>query len=248
MPESRTISAPGRPKKKIYMERKTTPENIGESGFSLLELLVVVGLIMLLSGIMLFYLSGHQKLYKPDDQAIQIADILQEARQRALAQRETLRVELNLTTNMVTLINENSSASTTDDVVIKRFTLFSTTDVKISTRPSQIGYNPPEPMPVPSAVFKTSVYTPSIGQNVCTIRFLSNGSAVDAGTTATGGGAVQTGVSLFAWSPKKSDNTQSEQARAITVIGATGAIRMWEFDSKMTDTNKWKDSRTSTVL
>lgn len=222
-----------------------TPENTGESGFSLLELLVVVGLIMLLSGIMLFYLSGHQKLYKPDDEAIQIADILQEARQRSLAQRETLRVELNLTTNIVTLINENSATTTSDDVVLKRFTLFSTNDVKISTRPAQITTGPPEPMPVPTAVFKPSVYPSSTTQNVCTIRFLSNGTAVDAGTNATGNAAVPTGVSLFVWSPKKTAPTESEQARAITVLGATGSIRMWEWDANLTQTNKWKDSRKS---
>lgn len=228
------------------MNKKLTPENSNQAGFSLLELLVVVGIVMLLSGIMLFYLSAHQKLYKPDDQALQLADILQEARQRALAQRETLRVELNLTTNMATLINENSPSVSTDDAVIKRFTLFSTGDVKISARPAQITANPPEPMPVPAAVFKTSVYPGSAGQNVCTIRFLSNGTAVDAGTTDIGAGAVQTGVSLFVWSPKKSAPTESEQARAITVLGATGAIRMWEYDASLTGTNKWKDSRKST--
>lgn len=211
----------------------------------MIELLVVVALIMLLSGIMFFYLTNHQKLYKPDEQALQITDILQEARQRALSQRETMRVELNLTSNIVTLINENSPSTTNDDVVLKRFALFSTNDVKISARPAQISYGPPEPMPVPTAVFKSSVYTATAGNNVCTIRFLSNGSAVDAGTNATGSGAVQTGVSLYVWSPKKDATDQSEQARAITVIGSTGSIRMWEFDAKLSASNKWKDSRKS---
>lgn len=227
------------------MKKKVIVKDKGQSGFSLLELLAVVAVVMILSGLMLFYLTAHQKLYKVDDESLQIADILQEARQRALAQRETMRVEINTNTNMVTLYNENSAAVATDDVVVKRFTLASTDLVKFTTRPAQITVNPPEPMPVPNAVFKASVYTPSASNTVCTIRFRSDGSAVDAGTNATGGGAVQTGVALFVWSPKKGSTTESDQARALTVLGATGAIRMWEWDSGLSGTNKWKDSRKS---
>ena len=121
--------------------------------------------------------------------------------------------------------------------------MFASANVKVNTRPSNIGYEPQEPMPVPPAVFTSSVYTPSISQNVCTIRFLANGTAVNAGTNAVGAGAVPTGVTLFVWAPKPSNPSESVIARAITVLGATGVIRMWEFDSQSTAINKWKDSR-----
>lgn len=242
MPKPRLRSICVDPEKK--MKKKVIGKMSVQAGFSLIELLIVLAIIFILSGIMLFYLSAHQKLYKVDDESLQIADILQEARQRALAQREPLRVEINATTNVVTLYNENTT-SATDDTVIKRFILASTDFVKYTTRPGQITVGPPEPMPVPTAVFKTSVYNPTVGQNVCTIRFLSNGSATDAGTTTTATGAVQTGVSLFVWSPKKGSTTDSDQARAVTVLGATGAIRMWEWDTSITAANKWKDTRKS---
>jgi prepilin-type N-terminal cleavage/methylation domain-containing protein len=243
MPGSRQITIALTREKK--MKKKVMLIGKGQSGFSLIELLTVVTIVMILSGLMLFYLSAHQKLYKVDDQSLQVADILQEARQRALAQRETMRVEINTNTNTITLYNENLPGNAADDVVVKRLILTSTVDVKYTTRPAQISVNPPEPMPVPNAVFKVSVYTPSAGNNVCTIRFLNNGSAVDAGTNATGSGAINTGVSLFIWSPKKGSTTESDQARALTVLGATGAIRMWEWDANLTGTNKWKDSRKS---
>jgi len=217
----------------------------GQSGFSLIELLAVVSVIMILSGIMLFYANNHTKLYKVDDESLQIVDVFQEARQRALAQREVMRVEINTNTNMVTLYSENGPTVATDDVVIKRFILAPTTQVKFTTRPAQITVNPPEPMPVPTAVFKTSVYPATAGNSVCTIRFKSDGSAMDGGTNPTATDAVQTGVSLFVWSPKTGSTTESDQARALTVLGATGAIRMWEWDVRMTGANKWKDSRKS---
>ncbi|MBV9215953.1 MAG: prepilin-type N-terminal cleavage/methylation domain-containing protein [Acidobacteria bacterium] len=216
------------------------------AGFSVVELLVVLALIAVMAGVTLFYTSAHKKLYQPDEQALQILDMMQEARQRALTQRRTMRVEVNLATNTVKLYDENKDATTSsDDFLVRSFNMFSTTNVKVNPRPSEIGYTPPETMPVPDAVFKTSVYTPSISQSVCTIRFLANGTAVDAGTNATGAGAVPTGVTLYIWSPNKTDNTKSDIARAITVLGPTGVIRFWEFDHSSTNTNKWKDSRRS---
>jgi len=217
-----------------------------ESGFSLIELLVVLSIVTIMGGAALFYAYAHKKLYKPDDQALQIVDILQEARQRSLTQRRPMRVEINLTTNTVTLYDENTNTgSASDDFRIKSLKLFDPSDVRVDSRPAEIAVNPPETMPVASAVFKSSVYPSSISQNVCTIRFLANGTAVDAGTNATGAGAAVTGVTLHNWSPNKATPTQSDIARSITVLGATGVIRMWEYNHASTATNKWFDSRRS---
>lgn len=219
-----------------------------ESGFSVVELLVVVAIIAIMGTMVLFYASAHKKAYQPDDQALQLTDMLQEARQRALTQRRSMRVEINLTTNTARLYDENvNAASAADDVLLKGLTLFPATNVRVDTRPSEIGYNPPEPLTVPNAVFKSSVYTPSVGQNVCTIRFLANGQAVDAGTNAWGTGAVPTGVSLHVWSPNRTTTTQSDIARCITVLGATGVIRLWEYDRTSSASNKWEDSRRSST-
>lgn len=217
-----------------------------ESGFSVIEILVVVAIIGIMSSMAIFYATNHKKAYQPDDQALILADMLQEGRQRALTQRRTMRVEINITTNSAKLYDENSNAaSASDDVLLKATNLFAPANVKVDSRPSQIAYNPAELLPVPNAVFKLSVYPPSISQSVCTVRFLANGSAVDAGTNAIGAGAVPTGLTLHIWAPKKTDTTQSDIARSITILGATGVIRLWEFDASSAAANKWKDSRRS---
>jgi Tfp pilus assembly protein FimT len=212
------------------------------------ELLAVITIIAVMGSVALFYAFAHKKLYQPDEQALQLADMLQEGRQRALTQRRTMRVEINLTTNMARLYDENLDAtSSSDDVLLKGLTLFSPVNVRVDTRPSQITYNPPELLTVNNASYRTSVYTASAGQNVCTIRFLSNGQAVDAGTNAIGTGAVPTGVTLHIWSPNKADNTKSDIARSITVLGATGVIRLWDFNPNSAAGNKWEDSRRSST-
>lgn len=216
-------------------------------GFSIIELLIVMVIIFILSGISLFYLSGHQRVYRPDEQSLKIIDIMQEARQRSLTQRETMRVEIDLTANMVRLIDENLPNTAGDDTNIRSAVLFPQFQVKLNERPPDISANPPETMSVPPAQFKTSSYPGSAGNTVCTFRFLRNGSVVNEGTDATGANAVTTGATLFVWSPKKDDPSRSEIARAITVIGASGSVRYWEYNRSLTDANKWKDSRRSSI-
>lgn len=217
----------------------------------MVELLIVMAVIAVMSAVSLFYLTGHQKLYKPDEQLLRIADILQEARQRAMTQRETIRVEIDTTANVVRLIDENTAAIATDDKEVRRLSLLSANDVRIDAAPSNIidaappntTYNPPESVPVPVAVYKLSTYPMSNGNQVCTMRFQSNGNVVDAGTNTIGTGAVSTGVTLYVWSPSTGNAAQSSIARAITITGSTGSIRLWEFDPNSSNTNKWKDSR-----
>lgn len=218
-----------------------------ESGFSIIELLIVLIISSIMLAVTGYYFMAHQKLYKPDDQALKIIDILQEARQRSLTQRETVRVEIDLTDNIIRLIDENTPTTETDDREIRRTTLHAQTEVKLQTRPDDISYNPPETLPAPTAVFTSSIYPSSSSHSVCTIRFQSNGTVMNAGSTAIGGGATVTGVSLHIWSPKKTNPNEADIARSITIIGSTGSIRMWEFDKNSTETNKWQDSRRTSV-
>jgi prepilin-type N-terminal cleavage/methylation domain-containing protein len=64
-------------KKELFTEKRF------DAGFSIAELLVVLAIIGVMSAVVIFYATAHKKLYQPDDQALQIADILQEGRQRA---------------------------------------------------------------------------------------------------------------------------------------------------------------------
>ncbi len=216
-------------------------------GFSIVELLIVLTVMTILTGISLFFLSGHQRLFRPDEETLKMIDIFQEARQRSLTQRETIRVEIDLTDSMIRLIDENQPNTPSDDRVIRSSVLLPQSDVKLNSRPPDISTNPVEIMPVPIAQFKPSIYPPSLSHNVCTLRFLRNGTVVNEGTDSIGSGAISSGLTIFIWSPKKDNANESEIARAITVIGATGSVRVWEYNRSLTDANKWKDSRRSSI-
>ncbi|HQU84699.1 MAG TPA: hypothetical protein PKY59_16290 [Pyrinomonadaceae bacterium] len=209
----------------------------------MVELVIVVLVIMIMTGVSLYYLNNQGRLFKADDEALQIVDVLQEARQRSLTQRETMRVEVDLTSSKVRLIDENNVTDSDDDVIIKEATLQPTTAVKLDSRPTNITVNPPDPLVTTTADFRVSVHPQSASHNVCTYRFLSTGRVVNAGTNATGSNAQTKSEVLFIWSPSKTNPNEFEVARAITVVGTTGSIRLWQYAPGSTQSNKWQDSR-----
>lgn len=217
--------------------------DLGIAGFSLIELLVVLTVASILIAISLFYFEGHRKLYRPDDTTLLIADALQEARQRSLTQRETIRVEIDRTAKVVRVIDENQPTLADDDEIIKLLTIPEPAVVTVGQAPLNITQNPPETLPVPSAVFLPSVHPFSVGNEVCTIRFMRDGTVTNGGSNSIGSGAVTTGVTIHIWSPQAANPSNADIARAITVIGSSGVVRAWEWDWALSASNKWKDSR-----
>lgn len=210
---------------------KTTQSKTNQNGFSLAELLIALIIIGILSLISVFYLTAHTRLYKVEDQALKIVDILQEAKQRALNERQTMRVEINTIKNAVILIDENTAASgDSDDREIKRLTLAHTNEVRVGARPANISADPAEPTPVSPLAFAPSSHPLTTGNSVGVIRFSSSGLVLSAGTNSVGAGATMTGATVYVWKPKKSAPTDSEMTRGITVLGPSGTIRMWNFD------------------
>ncbi len=204
-----------------------------ERGASVTELLIVIAIILIITSMSLFALTGQKAMYKTDDQALKIIDVLRAAALRAVTQRQTIRVEINLTKNTVRMIDENLPATATDDVLVRSLTLESTNDVKLSAQPTNVTTLPPSPSNFPVALYAPSVHTLSSGNNVCTIRFNRNGTVVNAGTNATGTNSVITSTTLYIWPPLPSDATKAKtarQVRAITVFGSTGNIRFWKFN------------------
>lgn len=205
----------------------------GEKGASVAELLIVLLVIGLMSGFTLFALTGHKAMYKTDDQTLQIIDVLRAASLRAVTQRQTIRVEINMTTNRVQIIDENLATTSNDDVVVKSLTLAPVTDVKLSAKPLNVSPLPPAPSNFPAAVFASSLHPSSTSNNVCTIRFNRNGTVTNAGTNALGANAAITSSTLYIWPPQAADPTRARttgSVRAITIYGPSANIRLWKYN------------------
>jgi prepilin-type N-terminal cleavage/methylation domain-containing protein len=208
-------------------------KGLKEKGFTLLELLIVVSIITIMTVVAIFSFSRGKDLYKTDDQSLRIIDILQEARFRALSQREIMRVEINSTLGKVRIIDENKPNTADDDIVIRTLNLLPSSEVKLDALPASFSACPTADSPCPNATFTTSNHPLSTGNNVAVFRFNLLGQVLSAGSTSTGQNAAVTSSIITIWPPKKSSPTQADQlglVRAIHIMGNSGAIQYWKYN------------------
>ena len=228
-----------------------------ENGFSLIELFIVVAIIMVMTTFAIFALMPHRNLYQTDDQALRVLDFMRDASQRALTQRQVMRLEIDQTNNVIRIIDENQvDQGTADDRAVRQEALENPNNVRMyltppgatppttsgppnsSGPPSAVAVPPPPaPSNFPAAAYAACMHplavSHSAGHRGWTARFLSNGSVVNAGSDAVGTNATLTSATLYLWPPRAgAPNTaaQPQAVRAITIFGGTGAVRLWKYN------------------
>lgn len=194
-------------------------------GYSLVEILVVMALIAVMTAISLPYFFNFSRMYKSEDQAIKVMDLMREAGQLALTRRRIFRIELdrnNIDQPVLRMIDENGLGSS-DDAVIKTIPLEPLNRVRMDLAPA--GITAPNPPNYPAAAYTSNVWT---------IRFTSSGSVLGAvGTTPVS-------ATLYSWRPVMETGTpfsisnltpaRSEEVRAVTIYGGSGAVRYWKYN------------------
>lgn len=206
--------------------------NSGEQGFSVSELLTVIVIVMLLSALSLPYMFNYTKLYKSEDQALKVMDLMREAGQQALNKRRTFRLEIDLTLNAVLIIDENTP-DPDDDFRIKTIPLDKPIDVRIDIAPD--GVTAPAPPNYANAVFDDDSIGHEFagesfsGNMVWQARFRSDGSVIDAA-----GNPIN--ATLYSWPPITEGGTAARpgngEVRAITMFGGTGVMRYWKHNGE----------------
>lgn len=214
-----------------------------EQGFSLIELLIVLLVVCILSVLTLMAFKGEKK-FLADTEAYLILDVLNEAKQRALTQHKTMRVEINKTNNTIRLISENAPGDAADDQIIKTLVLQHPNYVAFEAAPTNMASTPTDSSPTPAITFTNSVHPLSTSNQVATLRFLRTGKVVTAGSNAIGTNAAVTGATIYVWMPDYSNEgtplTTGSVVRAITVLGTTGSTKYWRCGLVNGDCAEWK--------
>lgn len=203
----------------------------------MIELLIVVVIIAILSAISVPYIYQYRKLYRTDDQALKVMDLLRETGQLALTKRRTFRLEIDQTANMFLIIDENTiTAGANDDQEIKAIPLDPVNEVRMNSLPTATipaGVTKPSPPNYADAVFavdavghKNKSNATVVGNMVWAARFNQDGTMVN-------NAGVPINANLYFYPPQTPGSTtprNKTEVRAITLFGGSGSVRFWKHD------------------
>jgi type II secretory pathway pseudopilin PulG len=192
-------------------------------GYSLVEIVIVISIVMIMTAIAMPYFFNNAKMYKTEHQAIKVMDLMREAGQLAITRRRSHRIEIDRNSQalpLLRMINENN-AGAGDDVVVKTVPLEPLSSVRLDVAPQGVtGPNPPN---YPAAVFTGNVWA---------VTFRSDGSVVNAA-------GLPVSATLYFWRPAGDVGTpfnisnltppRPSETRAITLFGGSGAVRYWKY-------------------
>ncbi len=186
-------------------------------GFSVIELLVIFAIVIILTAAAVFTMVPQRRAYGPDDAGGQITNFLRDAYQRAISQRQTMKVQIDKSTMLIKIIDENK-LPVGDEVEVRRAQL----NPEISVSQPTVGgsaLNPPaSPYNYPVAAYSSNLWV---------ARFRSDGSVVD-------GSGNSLSATIFV-SPVSMKTNETNLIRAVTLFGPSGSIRFWRYTGSSFD-------------
>jgi type II secretory pathway pseudopilin PulG len=191
-----------------------------ERGFSILELMIVMAIVIIMIGVALFSLPTAQRALAVDNAGAQLVDNLRFAQQRALSEREMMRVEITpgtgTTPGTIVVVDQNRIApGASDDVIVRNETLAPNSEATIA--PDLAGFSPP-PSPF-------DFIAPRFSGGKIKLWFSPEGPVVNNATPA-----IPQSFTMVYYTPAPNGTPDPESTRALTLFGPTGAIRSWRYD------------------
>lgn len=188
-------------------------KNQRESGFTLLEALIVIGIMFTLAGIAVVQSFGSLQGYQSNSAQDIVVSQLRVARQLAISQRRTVQVQFNTAatpqTISYTILPRPGSADPAQAPVV-------------STLPRQAAFTQESGVPDTPMAFGTcssaGICIGGVSGGPAIMEFTSTGQFTDSTGVNTLNGTVFIGIP-----------GQNKTARAVTVMGSTGRVRPYSW-------------------
>ena len=184
-----------------------------ERGFSLLEVVLVIGIMFILASIALLQSFGSLQSYKANSGQDIVAGQLRLARQLAISQRREVQIQFNTAINppsvSYTILPRPKSADVAQPAVV-------------SVVPSQVQFTQESGVPDTPMGFgvcgTAGICIAGVSGGPPIMKFTSTGQFTDSTGVNTINGTVFVGVP-----------NQKNTARAVTIMGATGRVRPYTY-------------------
>lgn len=201
---------------------RTTAES-SSRGYSIVETLIVVALIGVLTALAVPQLIAEQRLSRSLGVTREILSQMRYARQLAMSQRQAITFQYNNSTKQISIIDHNNNvgrALFTDPSYPNNAGSTVITTTPLATGGlirSEISHGIPTGLPLTALADGTSM-TPLTNQRL-NITFQPDGSVIDAG-----GNPDRTALFIY------NSSAPRATASAISVLGASGRIKIWRYD------------------
>ena len=168
---------------------------------------------MVLSAMSLPYFYNYGRMFKSEDQAIKVMDLMRESAQLALNRRRTVSFQLDVSNPARPLARIIDLNGVGPDILIKTIPLEPSNENRLDV---PAGITRPTPPNYPNATFASGVWT---------ANFTSDGSVVN-------NAGIPISATLYSYPPNNNTTTprRRTEVRAITIFGGSGAVRYWKHD------------------
>jgi prepilin-type N-terminal cleavage/methylation domain-containing protein len=222
------------------------------SGFSFLELLVVIVLLSIFATLSITSIASYRRMVKTDDAAGAVYNLMRQARVQAITRRQFYAIAINIDPTAKTFnpLDPNGSNS-----AIRKLSLpgRSITLISMGTRNSNdesvtvskilapdILINATSGLPIANTAFpdpEKTFPTATFNNNLYFCFFDPAGRAVNA---ADGNGRQVYNVFYFSSFDINTATRSASLLRSVTLYGSTGGVKFWRYRPDMN--NIWKDN------
>ena len=199
--------------------------NRNAQGFTLLEALVVIGIMFTLAGIAVFKSFGSMEGYQANSAQDIVAGRLRVARQLAISQRRYVKVQFNTASNPMTVRYQVQPRPGSADPAQPWVT---------ATLPRQVSFMQESGVPDTPMAFGTCS-----GAGVC-IASVSGGPAIMM-FNSSGQFTDSTGINPINGTAFLGITNQKSTARAVTIMGATGRVRPYTYVGGSASSTSWNE-------
>ena len=197
------------------MQSCTRLRRTGEGGYSLIEMMLVVGILGVLAAAAVVQIGTTSAAMKGDGAMRVVRSQLNQAQQMSITQRRYMRVTFDSTSNQVSIVREEVAGTTTtlSSVPFEGGAQFMLT-TGLPDTPDAFGKTAATAFTSPQGTFASATGSTSVA------KFAPDGTLVDWNGQLTNG-------TVFTALPQS-----SLSARAVTVLGSTGRVRAYRWNGK----------------